>query len=177
MTGDYRLVSEGPGRLQGLPEAKAAARTAWPRLVEQVKDALVEENERNFRESGFDRRVKDNAGMQEQLKKGLRIEGVEYLPGDRAWALKVGRNADGSEYRFSELFEKKGEAWLWLPGPPTRALASLPEGWPPPGSADERPLLQAQLTLMVMLIPELHSTIEEALRDALKKAKHPLGTH
>ncbi|HZA50080.1 MAG TPA: trypsin-like peptidase domain-containing protein, partial [Myxococcaceae bacterium] len=50
--------------------------------------------------------------IQEALRMGIRVDAVEQPRPDLAWVLIRGRNTDGTEYRFSECWIKKGDRWL-----------------------------------------------------------------
>jgi hypothetical protein len=70
--------------------------------------------------------------IQEALRMGIRVDAVEHPRPDLAWVLIRGRNTDGTEYRFSECWIKKGDHWLQRTPPGEAELALLPSGWARP---------------------------------------------
>jgi S1-C subfamily serine protease len=64
--------------------------------------------------------------IQEALRMGIRVDAVAQPWPDLAWVLIRGRNTDGSEYRFSECWVKKGDRWLQRTPPRAAELALLP---------------------------------------------------
>ncbi len=76
--------------------------------------------------------VANPRAIQEVLRMGLRVESVHYARPDLAWVLITGRNTDGSEYRFSECWVRKGDRWLQRSPPQPEDTMLLPKNFAPP---------------------------------------------
>jgi hypothetical protein len=63
---------------------------------------------------------------------GIRVDAVAQPQTDLAWVLIRGRNTDGTEYRFSECWVKKGDRWLQRTPPREAELALLSADWARP---------------------------------------------
>jgi hypothetical protein len=70
--------------------------------------------------------------LQARLRLGIRVDRVIYTAADHAWVELAGRNADGSIYRFSELYVKKENRWLQRCPPSAHDIEVLPSSFPPP---------------------------------------------
>jgi hypothetical protein len=66
-----------------------------------------------------------------RLRLGIRVERTSLVDDHRAWVELAGRNADGSIYRFSELYAKVGEKWLQRLPPLGEDIAALPVDFAP----------------------------------------------
>jgi hypothetical protein len=72
------------------------------------------------------------AQLQARLRLGIRVGRVSYADPGRAWVELVGRNTDGSLYRFSELYVKVGDRWLQRCPPLDSDAQQLPSSFAPP---------------------------------------------
>jgi hypothetical protein len=123
-------------RQQSPPQSKSAPLPPLPPELKawvSAQSALDNERARRLKEkNGMTVKLEDPDAVRAMLRKGMRVESVAEVEAGFAWVLLVGRNLDGTEYRFSEAWAKRGEKWLqqW---PPTEAhLLALPKGYPPP---------------------------------------------
>jgi S1-C subfamily serine protease len=88
--------------------------------------------EKPLKRNGLKLDLGNPRAIQEVLRMGIRVDAVEQLRPDVAWVLISGRNTDGTEYRFSECWTRKGDRWLQRAPPLREELALLPSGWAPP---------------------------------------------
>lgn len=87
---------------------------------------------RLLKQNGLKLDMRNPRSAQEVLRMGNRVDEVKRVKPDVAWVLVVGRNTDGTGYRYSECWTRKGEVWLQR-GPPTNEdLALLPKDFAPP---------------------------------------------
>ncbi len=70
--------------------------------------------------------------IRELLHKGTRVERVAQVSPDFAWVLLVGRNLDGTEYRFSEAWARRGDTWRQQWPASDEQLRALPVGFARP---------------------------------------------
>jgi hypothetical protein len=105
-----------------------------PALVQARREAQREEA-RALREHPEMRGVyadqKDPQLFKARLRLGIRVDRVANVAPNRAWVQIVGRNPDGSLYRFSELYAKVGDRWLQRQPPSSADLATLPKSFGP----------------------------------------------
>jgi trypsin-like peptidase len=116
------------------PHETSPAASDPPELTRAREEARQEEA-RTVREHPEMRAVyadqEDPQLLKARLRLGIRVDRVVSVGSDRAWVQMAGRNADGSLYRFSELYVKIGNRWLQRL-PPTKAdLATLPKSFGP----------------------------------------------
>jgi hypothetical protein len=120
-------------------ETSPQAKIALPPLPEALAFVLSEavqidvvRNKRVRERNGLKLDLADQGAVREVLRKGVRIETVKQIGTEFAWVLLVGRNLDGSEYRFSEAWGAREGQWRqhWPPRPDD--LTSLPADFPPP---------------------------------------------
>ena len=74
---------------------------------------------------------KKPAFWQSRLRLGIRVERSFAVDDDRAWVELAGRNPDGSIYKFSELYVKRGDRWLQRVPPLEDDMAALPSSFAP----------------------------------------------
>jgi hypothetical protein len=105
-----------------------------PALVQARVEAQREEA-RALREHPEMRGVyadqKDPQLFKARLRLGIRVDRVATVAPGRAWVQLVGRNPDGSLYRFSELYVKIGDRWLQRQPPSLADHATLPKSFGP----------------------------------------------
>jgi hypothetical protein len=111
--------------LPPLPETLAFA-------VQEARDVDATRTKRVRERNGLKLDLTDQGAVRQVLRKGVRIEQVEQVRPDFAWVLLVGRNLDGSEYRFSEAWGKRDGQWGQHWPPLAADLALLPEEFAPP---------------------------------------------
>jgi hypothetical protein len=112
----------------------SAAPSDPPELAKAQLDARREEA-RTLREHPEMRGVyadqKDPQLLKARLRLGIRVDRVVQVGGNRAWVQLIGRNPDGSLYRFSELYVKIGDRWLQRLPPTNADVATLPKSFGP----------------------------------------------
>jgi hypothetical protein len=74
---------------------------------------------------------KDPQLFKVRLRLGIRVDRVVTVAPNRAWVQMVGRNPDGSLYRFSEFYVKVGDRWLQRLPPTPADMATLPKSFGP----------------------------------------------
>lgn len=111
-------IKIAPGNTSGAEAARAPK-------VDRYDDQLLKRN-------GLKLDVMNPLAIQEVLRMGIRVETVKYVRSDLAWVLITGRNTDGTEYRFSECWAKKGDKWLQRAPAPPADFALLPDAFAPP---------------------------------------------
>ncbi len=118
-----------PKRLEESPPVSGP-----PALVQARQEAQREEA-RTLREHPEIRGVyadqKDPQLFKARLRLGIRVDRVANVAPGRAWVQLVGRNPDGSLYRFSELYVKIGDRWLQRDPPSTADMATQPRSFGP----------------------------------------------
>lgn len=111
------------------PEALARAKErARAELVQRSQGLLARMDEENHLHTD----ASSGVTVQALLKAGVRAERLHPVSQGRVWVELVGRNTDGSPFRWSELYRLDGEAWRGVDPPLASDLAALPEGWAPP---------------------------------------------
>jgi hypothetical protein len=155
--------------LPPLPEAYAFALTA-AREVDAVRGKRVLER------NGLKLDLTDQGAVRQVLRKGVRIEQVAQLRADFAWVLLVGRNLDGSEYRFSEAWGKRDGQWGQHWPPRTVDLVALPEGFAPPLDLPSEANIKLKLRLLGQLF-DLGKVAPKTAKPvaAPEEPAHPLG--
>ena len=104
----------------GLARAKAAAEREEENVLRKHPD---------LRGLFGDR--KKPALLHARLRLGIRVDRTVLVDDHRAWVELAGRNPDGSIYRFSELYIKKGSRWLQRLPPLADDMASMPRAFAP----------------------------------------------
>ncbi|HYX91377.1 MAG TPA: trypsin-like peptidase domain-containing protein, partial [Myxococcaceae bacterium] len=89
-------------------------------------------DEKALQRNGLKLDLRNPRAIQEVLRMGIRVDEVTRPREDLAWVLISGRNTDGTGYRFSECWTRKGDRWLQRSPPRREELALLPAGWAPP---------------------------------------------
>ncbi|MGV3622959.1 MAG: S1C family serine protease [Archangium sp.] len=113
-------------QLQPLPE------TLSP-LVQEARALLVSQSARVKTENHLDVELSDQRAIRKLLRKGVRVEATLRVKRHLAWVLLVGRNIDGSEYRYSEVWAQDTfGTWHQRTPAGTEELASLPNNFAPP---------------------------------------------
>jgi hypothetical protein len=74
---------------------------------------------------------KDPQLFKARLRLGIRVDRVAMVSPGRAWVQMVGRNADGSLYRFSEMYVRIGDRWLQRQPPSATDVTTLPKSFGP----------------------------------------------
>jgi hypothetical protein len=105
-----------------------------PALVQARQEAQREEA-RALREHPEIRGVytdqKDPQLFKARLRLGMRVDRVAIVAPGRAWVQMVGRNPDGTLYRFSEFYVQIGDRWLQRQPPSVADVATLPKTFGP----------------------------------------------
>lgn len=116
----------GVARLQPLP-------TQLGDLVKEARALLTSQHARVRSENHLDVELGDQRAIRKLLRKGVRVEATLRVKRELAWVLLVGRNIDGSEYRFSEVWAQDGFGrWRQRTPAGADALALLPASFAPP---------------------------------------------
>lgn len=106
-------------------EAGVSGATGDEKVADTWDPRLLERN-------GLKLDVSNPRAIQEVLRMGIRVEEVKYVRDDLAWVLVNGRNTDGTPYRFSECWVKKGDRWLQHSPPSPEEVKLLPPELAPP---------------------------------------------
>jgi hypothetical protein len=108
---------------------------AGPPALVQARVEAQREEARALREhpelKGVYADQKDPQLFKARLRLGIRVDRVATVAPGRAWVQLVGRNADGTLYRFSELYVKIGDRWLQRQPPSAADMATLPKSFGP----------------------------------------------
>lgn len=83
-----------------------------------------------LRDYGLKTRVGDRTALRKLLKMGVRVRGVAKVGHDLAWVHLDGKNLDGSLYRYSSLWARRGDHWVERMMPSKAELATLPPEFP-----------------------------------------------
>ncbi|MBK7864009.1 MAG: trypsin-like peptidase domain-containing protein [Archangiaceae bacterium] len=120
-------------------QAQPAPRPALPPLPSEMsgwvatRRAIDLDRARRLKEkNGMTVHLEDPAAVREVLRKGIRVDQVAHVSRDLAWVLILGRNLDGSTYRFSEAWARRGKVWVQQWPASEDQLATLPRDFPPP---------------------------------------------
>ncbi len=135
------------------------------------QSSLDGERARRLKEkNGMTVNLDDPQAVLEVLRKGMRVEQVsETVPG-LAWVLLIGRNLDGTEYRFSEAWANRKGRWLQQWPPTEDQMAVLPKDFPPP--LDLPGETRAKLTLfLVSKLFDLGGPTEQHLGGTLDRTR------
>ncbi|HCH64481.1 MAG: hypothetical protein CL927_00490 [Deltaproteobacteria bacterium] len=115
------LAMQQPLQLEVQPQVLTSEAAYAPTLEERLQN-----------EHGMMVDIDNPAAIATLLRNGLRV--LDMWPHDEAatWLALEGRNHDGSTYRLSQLMVEHNSLWSLCVSPSADAIASLPEGWPPP---------------------------------------------
>ncbi|MGA9523311.1 MAG: trypsin-like peptidase domain-containing protein [Myxococcaceae bacterium] len=123
------------GGKEGWIEARKRAIVAFARDSSPAANGSVKSDRydrRLLKQNGLKLDVLNPREIQEVLRMGIRVESVNYPRPDLAWVLITGRNTDGTEYRFSECWVKKGDRWLQRTPAQPEDEKLLPKDFAPP---------------------------------------------
>jgi hypothetical protein len=121
---------------------------AWVAVHSKLDDART----RRLKEkNGMTVKLEDPQAVREVLRKGMRVDLVTETQPGLAWVLLVGRNLDGTQYRYSEAWSKRGNQWLQEWPPTEEQLKQLPKDYPPPLDLPNETLVKLALTLVGQL--------------------------
>lgn len=102
-------------------------------LVHDARALLTSQSARVRSENHLDVELSDQRAIRKLLRKGVRVEATLRVKRHLAWVLLVGRNIDGSEYRFSEVWAQDTFGpWRQRTPAGPEELASLPRNFAPP---------------------------------------------
>ena len=107
-------------------------------------------------------KLEDPQAVREVLRKGMRVDLVTETQPGLAWVLLVGRNLDGSEYRYSEAWAKRGDHWLQEWPPTEEQLKQLPKDYPPPLDLPNETLVKLALSLVGQLY-DMSAPVEQPM--------------
>jgi hypothetical protein len=118
-----------------LSRSEGAPLDVVPEGLARIKAAAEREEENVLRKHpdlrGLYGDRKKPALLQARLRLGIRVERTFAVDDHRAWVELAGRNPDGSIYRFSELYVKKGSRWLQRLPPLAEDMTALPSAFAP----------------------------------------------
>ncbi|MFL5319984.1 MAG: S1C family serine protease [Myxococcaceae bacterium] len=84
-------------------------------------------------QNGLKTSPSDLEALRRTLRMGIRIDEIAKVKDDLAWVRMTGRNTDGSEFVFSELWHKNPkELWAQVSPPSPEELGTLPKDFPRP---------------------------------------------
>ena len=119
----------------GLSRPEGAPLAVVPDGLARAKAAAEREEENVLRKHpdlrGLFGDRKKPALLHARLRLGIRVERALAVDDHRAWVELAGRNPDGSIYRFSELYVKKGSRWLQRLPPLADDMANMPSAFAP----------------------------------------------
>lgn len=124
------------------------------RVFSEMKEADERLTRSLKTENGLKEDLRDEQVLLKVMRMGFRVEEIEKIGGARAWVLFTGRNTDGSQFRFTELYVDVGGRWLQRTPPTREERETLPRSWPPP--IDDPDLFAKKLLLG--LIERMSST-------------------
>lgn len=135
--------SRGTGvALPPLPEALQP-------LVKEARAVVSSQAKRLKTENHLEIELDDQRAIRSLLRHGVRVEATLRVRPHLAWVLFVGRNADGTEYRFSEAWGQGATGqWRQLTPAGEVELASLPKSFASPVALEGEMIARAQLELL-----------------------------
>ena len=138
--------------------------------IAQLAELMTEERTKTM--GVFDQQMLERNGLKidstnpkafrDIVKMGLRVDEVQSVDDKHAWVLMVGRNLDGSEYRYAQYFVSVDEKWVTREIPEPEDLTSLPENWPPPLYEWEVFVEQTQKQIVATIKAGVDMVLEDA---------------
>jgi hypothetical protein len=132
-------------------------------LVREARALLTSQAARLRSENHLVIEFDDQKAIRTLLRRGVRVEATLRVKPHLAWVLFLGRNPDGTEYRFSEAWAQDGSG-EWHQRTPVGAeeLASLPKSFAPPLVLEGEMIARVQLELLGRLFAlNSHAQVRE----------------
>lgn len=121
-------------------------------LVREARAQLSSQTQRLKAENHLEIELTDQRAIRKLLRRGVRVESTLRVKPHLAWVLLIGRNADGTEYRFSEVWAQDGmDRWHQRTPAGEEELASLPRAFAPPLVLPGEMVARVQLELLGQL--------------------------
>lgn len=121
-------------------------------LVREARALISTQAQRLRAENHLEVELSDQRAIRKLLRKGVRVESTLRVKPRLAWVLLVGRNLDGSEYRFSEVWAQDGGgSWHQRTPAGEDELKSLPRAFAPPLVLPGEMVARVQLELLGQL--------------------------
>ncbi len=121
-------------------------------LVREARAQLSSQVQRLKTENHLEVELTDQRAIRKLLRKGVRVESTLRVKPHLAWVLLVGRNLDGSEYRFSEVWAQESSgSWHQRSPAGDEELKSLPRAFAPPLMLPGEMVARTQLELLGQL--------------------------
>lgn len=118
-------------------------------LVREARALLTSQAARLKSENHLVIAIDDQRAVRTLLRRGVRVEATLRVKPHLAWVSLVGRNPDGTEYRFSEAWAQDS-AGQWHQRTPAgeQELSSLPKAFAPPLVLEGEMIARVQLELL-----------------------------
>lgn len=121
-------------------------------LVREARALLSSQMQRLKTENHLEVELTDQRAIRKLLRKGVRVESTLRVKPHLAWVLLVGRNLDGSEYRFSEVWAQESSgSWHQRTPAGDEEMKSLPRAFAPPLMLPGEMVARTQLELLGQL--------------------------
>lgn len=121
-------------------------------LVREARALISSQEQRLKAENHLVVELTDQRAIRKLLRRGVRVESTLRVKPHLAWVLLIGRNLDGSEYRFSEVWAQDGsEKWHQRTPAGEEELKSLPRAFAPPLVLPGEMVARLQLDLLGQL--------------------------
>lgn len=129
--------------------------------VREVLNATVAEWEKAeasrgrmlFEQNGLKISSHAQSELRRVLRMGIRIDDTQMVGDDTAWVRMTGRNIDGSQFAFSEVWHRRGARWSQRSPPSPGDLVSLPASWPKPIESYELAFKKVSAQLAMDFLP------------------------
>ncbi len=121
-------------------------------LVREARALITSQEQRLKAENHLEVELTDQRAIRKLLRRGVRVEATLRVKPHLAWVLLIGRNLDGTEYRFSEVWAQDGsEKWHQRTPAGEEELRSLPKAFAPPLVLPGEMVARLQLELLGQL--------------------------
>lgn len=137
------------GKPSGADVALPPLPAALHPLVREARALLTSQAARLKTENHLVIAIDDQRAVRTLLRRGVRVEATLRVKPHLAWVSLVGRNPDGTEYRFSEAWaqDSTGE-WHQRTPASEQELISLPKAFAPPLVLEGEMIARVQLDLL-----------------------------
>jgi hypothetical protein len=137
------------GQPSGMNNVLPPLPAALDPLVREARALITTQAQRLKAENHLVIEFTDQRAIRKLLRKGVRVESTLRVKPHLAWVLLVGRNLDGSEYRFSEVWAQDGSGkWHQRTPAGEEELKSLPRAFAPPLMLPGEMVARVQLELL-----------------------------